>query len=296
MTISIEQLQAFVATAETGSLSAAARKIGKAQSTVSSLVNNLEIDSALELFDRSVHGLNLTAAGHLVYKDAIALLRASSDLSGRIHSLAVGVEDSVTLVIDHGAISETQLTTVLQHFDQQFPSVELVVLHSTLNDIPQLVLDGIADIGLMLTQEITYREEFNNKAIASITYDAVVGEQHPLAAIEAPTAEDLHHFRYLTTTNRTDLLRKDHSFPASKQWFVDDYRTMINMLKAGLGWAAIPHHLVESALAKGALLTLPNDHLGTMHREVYAIWSKSHELGKAGQFLWQELSLTYQHP
>lgn len=294
MTISIEQLQAFVTATETGSLSAAARNLGKAQSTVSSLIKNLEIDCALELFDRSGHGIKLTAAGHLIYKDAIALLRASTDISSRINSLAAGVEDSVTLAIDRGAISETQLTTVLQRFDRQFPSVELVILHSTLLGIAQLVLDGIADMGLMLTHEITYREEFNNKALTSINYDAVVGAQHPLAEIKAPTSEDFHHFRYLTTTNRVELRRKGYSFLASKQWFVDDYDTLINMLTAGLGWAMIPRHLVEQPLADGTLVTLPTDLLGTMHRELYAIWSKSHEPGKAGEFLRQELSRVYQ--
>jgi hypothetical protein len=43
MSLSLEQLQAFAA-AETGSFSAAARQLGKAQSVVSAAVANLEID------------------------------------------------------------------------------------------------------------------------------------------------------------------------------------------------------------------------------------------------------------
>ncbi|EGP01966.1 HpkR [Pasteurella multocida subsp. gallicida str. Anand1_poultry] len=49
----LEQLKAFVAVCENGSISAAARKLGKAQSAVSSAVANLEIALNQTLFDRS---------------------------------------------------------------------------------------------------------------------------------------------------------------------------------------------------------------------------------------------------
>ncbi len=53
MNWSIAQLDAFVTTVTEGSFSAAARKLGKAQSRVSTAVANLEIDLGVTLFDRS---------------------------------------------------------------------------------------------------------------------------------------------------------------------------------------------------------------------------------------------------
>ncbi len=53
MSLSLEQLQAFVTTVETGSFSAAARHLGKAQSAISTAVSNLEIDLDNSLFVRS---------------------------------------------------------------------------------------------------------------------------------------------------------------------------------------------------------------------------------------------------
>ena len=44
MSFSLEQLKAFVTTIETGSFSAAARQMGKAQSVISTAVSNLEVD------------------------------------------------------------------------------------------------------------------------------------------------------------------------------------------------------------------------------------------------------------
>ncbi len=49
----LDQLRQFVATADGGSISAAARNLGKAQSAVSTAIALLEADLGVMLFDRS---------------------------------------------------------------------------------------------------------------------------------------------------------------------------------------------------------------------------------------------------
>jgi len=58
-----EALLAFAQAASLGSFSAAARRLGKSQSTISSAIANLEIDLGVTLFDRSSRKPTLTAAG-----------------------------------------------------------------------------------------------------------------------------------------------------------------------------------------------------------------------------------------
>ena len=62
MHLSPESLEAFVQAVSLGSFSAAARKLGKSQSTVSEAIARLEIDLGLELFDRSGRQPQLTEA------------------------------------------------------------------------------------------------------------------------------------------------------------------------------------------------------------------------------------------
>ena len=50
--ISLDQLTTFVTAAETGSFSAAGRKLGRAQSVVSQNLANLETQLGIQLFDR----------------------------------------------------------------------------------------------------------------------------------------------------------------------------------------------------------------------------------------------------
>ena len=69
-----EVLQAFVQAATQGSFSAAARKLGKSQSTVSAAVASLEIDLDVVLFDRSSRKPTLTPAGHVLLERAEQVL------------------------------------------------------------------------------------------------------------------------------------------------------------------------------------------------------------------------------
>jgi len=80
MRYSPESLQAFVQTAESGSFSAAARALGKSQSTVSAAVANLEIDLGFSLFDRRGRQPSLTEAGQRALAQVREILAASQRL------------------------------------------------------------------------------------------------------------------------------------------------------------------------------------------------------------------------
>ena len=63
MNWTLEQLQTLRCVAETGSFSAAARRLGRAQSAVSTAIANLELDRGCELFARGPRTPVLTPAG-----------------------------------------------------------------------------------------------------------------------------------------------------------------------------------------------------------------------------------------
>lgn len=66
MRYSPEALKAFVEAVAAGSFSAAARRLRKNQSTISTSIANLEADLGFELFDRSARQPVLTIPGEQV--------------------------------------------------------------------------------------------------------------------------------------------------------------------------------------------------------------------------------------
>ena len=100
MTPSLEQFRTLLAAAETGSFSAAARRLGKAQSVVSSAIANLEIDLGLELFDRSGRYPQLTASGNMLLATAREVIAKVDAFKSQAKGMAAGLEPELSVVID----------------------------------------------------------------------------------------------------------------------------------------------------------------------------------------------------
>lgn len=153
MSLSLEQLQAFAAAAECGSFSAAARRLGKAQSVVSAAVSNLEIDLGNQLFDRGGRYPTLTAAGERLLAEARVILERCEHFRGVAKSLGEGVESRLVLAVDELYPEET-LGVMLEEFSARFPAVELELLFPLMEDVSRLVLERCADLGIMWRQEV----------------------------------------------------------------------------------------------------------------------------------------------
>lgn len=120
MNISPDSLQAFAQAANCGSLSAAARRLGKSQSTISEAVARLEIDLGVALFERGPRKLQLTEAGASLLAHAEEVLCASDRLARHAAGLARGQEARLTLALSD-AYQPKQYEVRLQELDQRFP-------------------------------------------------------------------------------------------------------------------------------------------------------------------------------
>lgn len=99
----LRNIQVFIAVAEAGGVTAAARRLGITQSSVSQHVANLEKSLGLELFDRSVRPIALTAAGTVLFDRGRPLLASAGDVLGKVRetssksrfsSLTLGMPES----------------------------------------------------------------------------------------------------------------------------------------------------------------------------------------------------------
>ena len=86
----LQQLETLVLCVECGSFSSAARKLGKAQSAVSTAIANLEIDAGIDIFDRSTRIPTLTPHGKRLYIQSLNLLSQAKDIETMIHSFKIG--------------------------------------------------------------------------------------------------------------------------------------------------------------------------------------------------------------
>ena len=98
--LTLDQMRVLVAVAETGSFSAAARRLGRVQSAISQAVGAMETTLGVALFDRSTKTPTLTEAGAAIVQDARAIVDSARALRARAESIAEDVEAELTLAVD----------------------------------------------------------------------------------------------------------------------------------------------------------------------------------------------------
>ncbi|MEM0947544.1 MAG: LysR family transcriptional regulator [Pseudomonadota bacterium] len=123
------QVRAFLATAEEGSLSAAARALGQSQPTIGRQVAALEEDLGVVLFERVGRSLELTPTG----RDLLDHVRAMGDAAGRISLLASGRSQAIEGRVSISAsdvMSTLVLPPILARLREVAPGITVEVVAS----------------------------------------------------------------------------------------------------------------------------------------------------------------------
>ncbi|WP_299196248.1 LysR family transcriptional regulator [uncultured Amphritea sp.] len=286
----IDQLEAFVMAAETGSFSAAARRLGKAQSAVSTAISNLELDSNVELFDRSSRNPVLTKSGEALLEYARTVLHSQHEF--RVHAQALGHSDEVELCLAvEQSISNRPLLTILHRFEQRFAHIQLELLDPGGSDVAELVRTNRADIGLMLERE-SYPQGFGFRGIGYSELVAVCRHDHPIAAQQPVSHANLRAYRQLVMRS-VDLNDRSHErlMFSPSVWFSESPHLIMDLLCSGLGWAYLHRNVVQEKLDSGELIILQRDYQKVASLQgVDVVWAENRSLGSAGSWLLEELS------
>ncbi|RQV73215.1 LysR family transcriptional regulator [Burkholderia anthina] len=282
-----EALLAFVEAALLGSFTAAARKLGKRQSTVSEAIANLEIDLGVQLFDRSTRAPTLTEAGRALLPQVQRALEASAAIDRTAARLARGEEARLTLVVSDTYQSKRYEETLMA-LERRFPALELECQIAEHDDVLDLIQQGRAQLGLMAARA-AYPADIGAATVAEESEIGLfVGRTHALAEYgdaEVPHAalRDVRELRlntYVTTDGRgTD----DRIVVGTQHWLAPSYLMLLEMAVLGFGWAELPRWMVEH-FARDRLCELRAR--GWPRRvRVDAVWSRNRPLGPAGSWL-----------
>lgn len=257
MNWTIDQLEAFVLSVQQGSFSAAARKLGKAQSRISTAIANLEADLGFTLFDRSARLPVLTVQGEAMLIEAQAVLSQCQRLQSRALSAVDGEELSLTLAIDE-ALPIAMLEPFLTSLANQFPLLKLTVINGSQDDISQWVDDKTADVGILFHRK-NLADSLELVSIGQFHQALIVAKDHPLAKLQTPTFRELNQYRQLVIHNRVAGVAEA---PISSQhWFVDSYYHITALVVRNLGWALVPEHIANDPWNKDQIVELSSEHI-----------------------------------
>ncbi len=117
-------IQAFLAVAEEGSLSAAARRLGASQPTLGRQIKTVEVELGLDLFRRHPKGLELSEAGAALVAPARAMREAMREIALFAAGQEAGLAGAVRITASE-MVSHHVLPPILARIRQETPDVEV---------------------------------------------------------------------------------------------------------------------------------------------------------------------------
>ena len=227
-------LRSFLAVAETGSLSAAARALGLTQPTLGRHIADLETSLGTPLFTRMARGLQPTEA-------ALSLLPAAQDMrdaAARLALLAAGRQESLSGTVRLTAsrvVSHFLLPPMLARLRRTEPGIEIELVPS---DTSENLLFREADIALRMyrpTQEGVVTRHLTDLHMGLYAAPAYLDRKGRPSTLEELQGHDVIGF------DRSDLMARmmaslGLSIPASAFAVrTDDQVVYWNLVRAGCG-------------------------------------------------------------
>ena len=269
--VTLDQLRTFIAAAETGSFSAAGRKLRRAQSVVSQTLANLELQLGVKLFDRRGRYPQLTDEGRSLLVDAQRVAAEMDGFKARARTISEGLEPELAVVIDV-VYPMSALTKAVGMFRSTYPSIPLRLYVESLGAALQPVLERRCRIGVVGTLP-TVPEEVQSEPLLDVPFVSVVAPTHPLATVRGliRRAEVIKHVQ-LVLTDRSALSEgQDFGVLSPQTWRIADLGAKRAFLKAGFGWGQMPLGIVEKDIDDGELVKIrvdgarPRTQFLTMH-------------------------------
>jgi len=279
----LDQLRQFVAAAEAGSFSAAARRIGRAQSAVSTAVGLLEADLGVELFDRSRRNAVLTPAGEVMLLEAKELLRQAGGLTQRALAFAGGQEARLSIALDE-ALPYLVLGALALELAERFPALELTQLNGTATEVADYVRQGRASIAFHFDRGDP-GSDFAHRSLGNVAQGIFVASGHPLAALPQVSREDLARHRQLVM----QMEGVEDMVLSPTVWRTDSFYSIAGMVADGLGFAILPLNIAQYESFSTTLTPVPCAELALTMLSVRTLWLQGAVLNETERWLQQRM-------
>jgi DNA-binding transcriptional LysR family regulator len=282
--VELYSLQVFLTVATEKSFSRAAEKLLRTQPAVSLALQRLESELGEKLIDRSGKELLLTDAGRTVI-----------EFARRFESLRQELENSLAELRDKSAgrlvIGANESTTLylLQHiasYRKLYPKVKVQVRRSLSSKIPNELLDGNLELGV-----ISYDPD-DDRLISKVIYSDslvfVVAPQHPLAGRESVAISELGAETFIAhnvvSPYRDVVLRafQRHKVPLNMDVEMPTVETIRKLVQRNEGVAFMPRMTVGQELEEGTLKAVRIDEL-QVERQIRLVYPARRELSHAAK-------------
>ena len=252
----------FISVAETGSLSAASRKLDLPVSTISRRIQALEKQLDARLLERSTRRMRLTIAGEDLYDSCASAIMTLKDAEVNLSCSRELPSGLVRLVLPQG-YSKHLFLPLIRRFRRHYP--DIAVSASNHYDGNELV-SGTADI--VFTTD--YQEDHRTTAVSllSFTHQLVTSPEYIGQAAPPKLPEELLHYDCLTLKSGGKPVVWQFDNRDGRSWskispqeeiVFSCYSLIREAVVSGMGIGVLPTLMAGPLIQDGSLIPLLDD-------------------------------------
>ncbi|WP_339261230.1 LysR family transcriptional regulator [Lysinibacillus sp. FSL K6-3209] len=261
----LRDLKAFMDVVEYGSFTKAANESFVSQPSLSKSIKKLEDNLHVELLNRSTRHVELTDAGHIVYKQGQKIMRSVHDLHILLDDLLNIKTGTIKLGIPP-LIGTLFFPEIARKFHQQYPNVHLELVERGAKLIGTLVENGEVDMGIVVLP--TDERKFVVQSFVEDQFFVYINEQHPLAKQDTILLQDLKNESFIIFTEEFTLHDyvikscKSAGFTPIIGYKSSQWDLIVELVSSNLGVTLLPYSIAAKQTNQNVkIIPLQNYHM-----------------------------------
>lgn len=286
MNISIRQMRAFLALAETENFTRASEAVCLSQPAFSSLIASLEQEIGYRLFDRDTRKVQLNINGLHFLELARKFVCTYDNTIREIELYSRGEEGSITLAV-LPSLAVQWLPKLITKFNQLNPHIKVDILDTQWDRCLQAIVNNSADIAV--TAGTPSLKEIQAELLFSDDFYLICPKEHRLAKKHYVELKDLENEKFIAFSKGTSIrLYTDQLTQLYNIQYVFEVRqltTMMGLIAANQG-ISITTGLTLFQFEHDSISIIPFKDI-SLKRAVYLIKKKERQFSSQAQKLYE---------
>ena len=199
MSLSLRQIRYFIAAADAGQVSKAAKNLNVSQSVVTTAIKQLEETVGATLFDRHQSGISLNYEGNRFLDHARHIIQ-SVDEAIRIPKRAKeDVSGDINLAVTY-TVAGYFIPKILARFTRLFPNITVNMTETDRTNIEEGLVTGGFDVSVMLTSNIINHEDISHAPLLRSRRRVWVNTNHEFLKKQTVTLQEISEEPYIMLT------------------------------------------------------------------------------------------------
>jgi len=256
--INLEALTVLDAIDQRGSFAAAAEYIDKVPSALSYIVQKMEEQLEISLFQKQGRRSVLTPAGKHLLQEGRKILAAVNQVTEQTKTIANGWESKICISIDSILTCEP-IFKCLASFLQQHPNIEIDVCEHVMNGNWEALLNDKVDLVVGAPAPVPQQKGIRATKISQLNHVLVAAPSHPLAQKNTPlTATELKSFRSVVVhdSSKYEVPWTVNIIEGTRSFYVSTVAQKHEAIKAGIGIGFLTRERVHQDIENGDLVEL----------------------------------------